>query len=80
MAVLGLMKEYKYEFKIGDWLTCGDETFFVAKTGEGCVGGSWHTDWGYFDMWHEFYLTYHCEKATQAEIEQACKALLDNDL
>lgn len=68
-------------FKIGDWVTAGDGnhayTFVIAKIGDYTPGGSTHSDTGYFDMWWDGVLTYHCRKATQEEIEKACKEMIE---
>jgi len=63
--------------KIGEWATCGNDTFLIVEIGDYSPGGSTYTDTGYYDLWYCGYLTYHCRKATQEEIESACEEMLN---
>jgi len=64
------------DFKIGDWVTCDDNTFVICKIADAPVSGTTYSEESYFSMWHEWFITYHCRKATQEEIEKACADML----
>jgi hypothetical protein len=63
------------EFKIGEWVTCEGYTFVIVHIGDYCLPGTIITETAYFDVWYEGHITYHCEKATQKDIEFACKEM-----
>ncbi len=67
------------DFKIGDWATCGDDTFVIVMIGDYSIPGTTYTEEdSYFDMWWRGYISYHCERATQEDIEKACSEMLES--
>jgi len=70
------------DFKIGDWVTVQntDITFVICKIGDYAVPGITYTEPdSYFNMYWAGYISYHCRKATQEEIEKACAEMLEID-
>ena len=65
------------EFKIGEWVTCDEYTFVIVHIGDCPVGGTTYEEESYFDIYYEGFITYHCRQASQEEIENACKVMLE---
>ena len=49
----------------------------IVHIGDCPVGGTTYEEESYFDIYYEGFITYHCRQASQEEIENACKVMLE---
>ena len=70
------MTREEEDLKIGEWATDDDETFLIVKIDDWPIPGTTMDAPAYYDIYYGGHITYHCEPATQEEIERACKEML----